>query len=130
MHQHKMKKAIVWILLTSYLSASCAGLMPLVSDVIAHILWHKAHIEHVHHGTEGHTHVAAEIAQVLGADQNQSGTFSQIPTNKINVSAHYFLLASIQPCATFTGSFVAFPSFSFRLPTGVESSIFLPPKRA
>lgn len=125
-----MKKSTAWLLLTIYLSASCAGLMPMAWDAIAHVLWHKAHMEHVHHGDEDHEHVTAEIAQALDADHHQPGTFSEINDAKISLSAHYFRLSFLKPFVTLAGAYVAFPPLRFRLPTGAENSIFLPPRLA
>ncbi|MBC7777180.1 MAG: hypothetical protein H7246_17240 [Phycisphaerae bacterium] len=125
-----MKKTTAWLLLTTYLGASCAGLLPLVADMVAHVFWHQAHIQHVHHGKKGQAHVAAEMVHLLSNEQNQPGTFSEISGSKFDLSTHYSPLAISEGHKLTSRSFVAFPSQPFSLPGGVKPRVFLPPKQS
>jgi len=125
-----MKKSSAWLVLTIYLCASCTGLLPLVLDSMAHVLWHKEHIEHVHHGKEGHNHLADEIVQSLSENQNHDGSFTDTNGVKPNLSAHYVPLPVLQSSESNVGNFLAFPPLHFWLPTGAKATIFLPPKIA
>ncbi|MBK6994637.1 MAG: hypothetical protein IPH31_06820 [Lewinellaceae bacterium] len=125
-----MKKSSAWLLLTTYLCASCAGMLPLALDVVAHVLWHKEHIEHVHQGKEDHGHVAVEMAQMLHENQNNGAVLSEMNGGKVNLSAHYCPLPVFESSELQDWQFVPFPLLRFNLPTGVESTIFLPPEMA
>ncbi|MFN0173624.1 MAG: hypothetical protein ACKVU0_03160 [Saprospiraceae bacterium] len=125
-----MKKSSAWLLLTTYLCASCASMLPLALDVVAHVLWHKEHIEHVHHGKEGHGHVAAEMAQLLHENQNNGAVLSEMNGGKPNLSAHYCPLPVFVSSVLQDWHTVAFPPLHFNLPTGKVAVIFLPPEMA
>ena len=125
-----MKKATAWLLLTIYLSASCAGLLPLVRDAAAHLFWYEGHMQHVHHGAEDHTHVAAEIVQLLSAEHGDSESFSEWSGVKISLPAHFFLNTVFETCKPGSPRLVSFLPFRFILPTGAGVSVFLPPEQA
>jgi len=126
-----MKKATIWLLLTIYLGATCASLLPLVCDVMAHLFWHEAHIKQVHHGKKDKAHVTAEIAQLLNVDQNQPATFAESSWGgKSNLSAHDLPTAAFETCPLASKSLAAFPSQFFKLTPGMKPSVFLPPKRS
>ncbi|AEE49688.1 hypothetical protein [Haliscomenobacter hydrossis] len=126
-----MKNASIWILLVIYLTASCTGLLPVLKDAIAHVFWHHHHIEHVHHGDEGHTHVAEEIVQQLRSDYGDTDAFSAIPDSKFSLSTHIgsaILILTSHP--SIYGQLVSLPTFRFNLPGGVGLAVFLPPEQA
>ena len=125
-----MKKATAWLLLTTYLCASCAWVAPLIGDALAHVFWHDTHIEHVHHGIEGHSHVAVEIAQLLNANPMCPAEFSELSGGAIYLSAHIFLPAIFAAYQPEIRHFTPFPAFGFTLPPGVVTLVFLPPERA
>jgi len=113
-----------------YLAATCASLLPMVGDALAHVFWHEAHIKHVHHGKKDKAHVSAEIAQLLNVDQNQPTTFSESSGGKFNLSSHNLPSAALEICELASLSLVAFPSELLMLTKGMKSSVFLPPKRS
>lgn len=125
-----MKKATAWILLATYLSASCAGLLPWVKDAAAHLFWYEGHMHHVHHGHEDHAHVAAEIVQLLSAEHGDSESFSEWTGVRISLPVHFFLNAVFEACQAVATLCVSFPPFRFLLPAGAGLSVFLPPERA
>jgi len=125
-----MKKATIWLLLTLYLGATCASLLPMVGDALAHIFWHDAHIKHVHHGKKDKAHVSAEIAQLLNMDQNQPATFSESSGGKFYLSFHDLPTTALAIRKLASPSQIAFPSELFLLPKGIKSSVFLPPRQS
>ncbi|MCC6279221.1 MAG: hypothetical protein IT262_01375 [Saprospiraceae bacterium] len=124
-----MKKATAWLLLTTYLGASCAGLLPWVKDAAAHLLWHEAHLHHAHHGDENHAHVAAEIVQLLSAGQQGADSFSEWTGIKITLPAHMFLPPVFIACEADALFGASLPPFLFSLPRGAGLQVFLPPER-
>ncbi len=126
-----MKNASIYILLLVYLTASCIGILPVLKDVIAHVFWHHHHIEHVHHGEEGHTHVADEIVQLLRPDNGDTAAFSAIPEHKFSLSLHIgSAILMLTSFSSTSGQLVSLPTFRFNLPEGVGLAVFLPPKQA
>jgi hypothetical protein len=125
-----MKKATAWLLLTTYLSASCAGLLPWVRDAAAHLFWYEGHMQHVHHGHEHHAHVAVEIVQLLSDGRGDSESFSEWTGVKISLPAHYFLNTIFETCKPAVMPLVSFPPFRFSLPSRAGLPVFLPPERA
>lgn len=127
-HYHIMSKTIAWLLLTTYCCATCTAVLPIVQDVVAHLFWHKEHIEHVHQGQKNQHHVVIEMAQLLNEDQDQQAVFTALYTGKPGLSAH-MLPGHIFKTANGTDwQIVAFPMLRFCLPKGIRSIVFLPPR--
>lgn len=125
-----MKKASIWILLLVYLTASCMELLPVLKDTLAHLFWHHHHLEHVHHGDEGHSHVGDEIVQ-LKFDKGGDEAISAVPDYKFSLSLHIgsavLVLTSFR---SILGQLVVIPRFRFNLLSGVGQVVFLPPEQA
>lgn len=122
-----MKKTTACILLITYLGASCAGLLPLLGDVAAHLFFYKGHMEHVHHGDEHHAHVATEIVQLLSDDHGYPASLSEWSGGKISLSAHSFLVLVFEKLASGSGDSAALLHFRFSLSTGAKFPVFMPP---
>lgn len=123
-----MKNVKAWLLLISYVGASCAGLGPLVKDAFAHIFWHDHHIHHVHHGDESHSHVVSEIVQLLISDQDQSERFCELQS-KIKLVSHYLLASSKHESMSFCSEDFGYPPYLIDLSTGLFSILEMPPER-
>ena len=121
-----MKKIIALACLFIYLNAAVQSLQPLVSDVIAHVLFYHDHLEHVHNGQIHSHHVGLEIQ----AHQNHKDSPSPVnqPSfyDKNSLSSHNIpKLSELLPFETiFITEINAWWTFDYQ---NVFSEIFLPP---
>ena len=125
-----MKKTTAWLLLATYLSASCAGVLPLAGDIVAHLFWHDAHIKHVHQGQKYRAHVAAETAQILDPGQSHPEAFAESAGGQISLSVHDLSTTVLMLPLWTRGATLLFPDSHFNLPSGDKPSVFMPPKPA
>jgi hypothetical protein len=77
-HYLKMSKTIVAkLLLALYLAVSCRPALPVLADVVAHVLFYEHHIATVHQH-DGHFHVHEEVA---AATKEDTGRQEKAPTS-------------------------------------------------